>query len=77
MPSQKSLLRTVSIGVSGRRHHCRQSKAHTLDKGTRMLIVKEGREERHYCCSCGVKFVATAQNRLTTLKQQMLADDLL
>jgi hypothetical protein len=64
MPKEKSLVRGLSVRASGKQHRCSQSKVHALPKGYLMLVVTEGRNEKHYCTSCAVRFVATARRRL-------------
>lgn len=75
MSREKSLLKPVSIAESGRLHYCRQSRSHALPKGEPVFIVKDGRDERHYCIGCGLKFVNTAIERLDALKQELTRAD--
>ena len=71
MGSQKSLLRSMTVRTSGRRHPCRSNKRHLLPKGAVMLVIKEGQDERHYCVECSFKFIATAQGRLRELEAEL------
>ena len=73
MASEKSLLKNVSVGVSGRMHTCRQNDRHELPKGAPMMIVKEGRKSSHYCTACGLKFLRTAEGRLRGLERDLTA----
>lgn len=67
----KSLLKTADIRLAGRAHSCRSNKKHVLVKGDAMLVVKEGREERHYCSSCAEKIIAVAREKLKDLDQHL------
>jgi hypothetical protein len=73
MGNQKSLLKNVSVGLSGRMHPCKRNKDHKLPKGAKMLVVKEDRREFHYCADCGAKSIANARTILAQLKGKFLA----
>lgn len=73
MAAEKSLLKNVSIGFSGRLHRCRQDKRHELPKGAPMMIVKEGRDSSHYCTTCGMKFLRTAADRVRSIERDLVA----
>lgn len=68
MSSHKSLLKRVSIRESGRMHDCQRNNSHKLPKGVKMLVVKEGRDESHYCIECGAKFIEIARSALKKLE---------
>lgn len=55
-----------------RKHSCRGNEAHALVKDDRILIVKIGRDEFHYCRECAMKFIATARTKLSTLEEELL-----
>ena len=71
MSSEKSLLKSSSISVSGRLHRCKKSKTHQLPKGAVLLVIKEGRDNLHYCDVCAKKFIATARRRLDELELEL------
>lgn len=73
MGSQRSLLVSMSLRPSGRLHSCSSDKKHALVKGQGMLVIKKGRDEDHYCLPCAMKFVATAESRLSDLRRQIAA----
>ena len=66
--SNKNLLKTMSIGESRRIHYCRRNSAHELPKGAKILVVREGRDERHYCIPCARKLIGIAQFTLDKLQ---------
>jgi hypothetical protein len=66
-----SLLKSISVGTAGKLHPCRCNKAHLISKGDAVFIIKQGREEHHYCLSCGLKFIATAQTKLASLEAEI------
>lgn len=66
--SNKSLMKNTFVGESGRAHACRRNKAHKLPKGTTILIVKEGRDEFHYCLPCASKLIGIARTALEQLE---------
>ena len=66
--SNKSLMKNTSVGESGRAHTCRRTKAYKLPKGTKILIVKEGRDEFHYCIPCASKLIGIARTVLEKLE---------
>lgn len=70
MGSQRSLLRSVSAGVSGKLHYCKANRKHALPKGDSILIVKVDRDRFHYCRDCAQKFIANARADLTALEDQ-------
>jgi len=71
MGKPRSLLRSLSIGTSGRRHSCKADEKHELLKGDRMLVVKIDRDDFHYCTDCALKFINTAQLKLSTLEEEI------
>lgn len=73
MGSQRSLLKSVSPGVAGRRHYCKGNKSHVILKGDRILVFKIERDDFHYCLDCALKFVATARKSLATLEADLQA----
>ena len=72
MGSQRSLLKTVSSGIAGKRHYCRGNKKHVFTKGDLMLVVKVERDEAHYCVDCAQRFIATARVSLSKLEEELL-----
>lgn len=74
MGSDKSLLRRVSVRRSGRKHLCSRNKAHVLSKNNLMLVVTEGRNEKHYCVACAARFVKTAQGQLGQILEGLEID---
>lgn len=73
MGKQRSLLKSVSAGVAGRKHHCKGNKRHVLVKGDRILVIKIERDSFHYCLDCGLRFIATARTDLTRLEAELRA----
>ena len=71
MAGQKSLVKSLDVGESGRLHRCRSNAKHSLPKGAVMLIVKEGQDARHYCADCGMKFIRTAHDALSQLEGRL------
>lgn len=71
MGSQRSLLRSLSAGTSGKRHACKANSKHVLLKGDPMLVVKIDRDSFHYCVACAGKFIATARDRLSELESEL------
>lgn len=71
MGSQRSLLRSVSTGVAGKRHSCKSNSKHVLLKGDPILVVKIERDKFHYCLDCAHKFIATARDKLGELESQL------
>lgn len=71
MGSAKSMLQRLSVSLAGRRHSCRSNQKHILIKGQAMLVLKENRDERHYCTECALKFINTAERELQRLKMQL------
>jgi hypothetical protein len=67
----KALLRSLSVRESGKAHTCRRNRAHLLVKGDLMLVVKEARDERHYCSTCAKRFILTARERLDDLEASL------
>lgn len=68
---RKSLVKNVKFGISGRLHDCKNNKRHKLPKGATMLIVKEGRDPKHYCTSCAALILDDAKNRLAELDAEL------
>lgn len=75
MGSQRSLLKSLSVRTSGKLHFCRSNKKHELTMGVGILVLKEGRNEHHYCLPCGLKFIANAQSGLSALDSKIRAFD--
>lgn len=73
MGSQRSLLKSLSAGVAGKKHYCKGNKRHVLLKGDRILVIKIERDSFHYCLDCGLKFIATARKDLTALEVALQA----
>lgn len=71
MGSQRSLLRSISAGVSGKLHYCKANRKHLLPKGDAILIVKIDRDHFHYCAECAHKFIATARSDLNALEDEL------
>jgi hypothetical protein len=71
MGRPRSLLRSLSVGTVGRRHACKASKDHALQKGDPMLVIKVERDEFHYCMSCAIAYMATARTALDELEAQL------
>lgn len=71
MGSQRSLLRSVSAGIAGKRHTCKSNSKHVLLKGDPILVVKIERNNFHYCLECADQFIATARDKLTSLEAQL------
>ncbi|MCJ0907427.1 hypothetical protein [Rhodococcus sp. ARC_M6] len=71
MGSQRSLLKSVTTGVAGKRHYCKGNKNHEILKGDRILLLKIERNVFHYCAACTLSFIATAQNNLATLEAEI------
>ncbi len=71
MGKPRSLLRSVEVGTSGRRHNCKSNSEHVLLKGDPMLMVKIDRDTFHYCVKCAVLFIANARVRLTVLEEEL------
>lgn len=71
MSSEKSLLKRLSVRPSRRKHRCRRSQAHLLPKDALMLVVKEDRNEFHYCAVCAEKFIATARKVLEQIESDL------
>lgn len=65
--SDKKLLKSTFVGESGRAHECRRNRAHKLQKGTKILIVKEGRDKFHYCIPCARTLIGIARAALDKL----------
>lgn len=72
MGSQKSLLRSLRVSRSGKRHSCRSNQQHELPKDVVMLVVKDDRDN-HYCADCAAKFIATARQKLNELEAALAA----
>ena len=70
MGSQRSLLKSVTAGVAGKRHHCKGNRNHMILKGDRILLLKIERNVYHYCVDCAHKFIATARSNLTALEAE-------
>lgn len=71
MGRPRSLLRSVSITTAGRRHTCKSDDTHVLLKGDPILVVKIERDDFHYCIDCALKFIKTAQQRLSALEEEL------
>lgn len=71
MPGDKTLLSAIQIRSSGKLHHCRRDKSHLLAKGQPVFIVREDRDERHYCVPCGKRFIMKARLVLDDLSGQI------
>ncbi len=73
MGSQRSLLRSLTASVAGRKHYCKGNKRHVILKGDRILVIKIERDHFHYCLECGLRFIATARTDLTTIEAELRA----
>jgi hypothetical protein len=71
MPSQKSLLVSMTVDRVERAHACRANKKHLLSRGDLRLKMKEGRSHRHYCAACAEAFIKTARAKLAALEAQL------
>jgi hypothetical protein len=71
MGKPRSLLRTLSVAASGKRHECRSDKSHVLHKGDPILIVKVDRDSAHYCADCGLKFINNARQQLSLMEEEL------
>ena len=71
MGKPRSLLRSVTVGTSGRRHPCKANGDHLLLKGDTMLLVKIDRDTFHYCVDCALTFIGTARTRLAALESDL------
>lgn len=72
MSGQRSLLRSISAGTSGRRHSCKANSKHVLFKNDPILIVRIDRDDFHYCTNCARKFIAAARAKLDDLETDLL-----
>ena len=71
MGSQRSRLKSVSAGTSGRQHQCKANSKHVLFKGDPVLVIKIARNKYHYCVDCALKFIATARTSLFELEADL------
>ena len=71
MPSQTSLLVSMTVDRAERAHSCRANMRHLVSCGDLRLKMKEGRSHRHYCVACAEAFIWTARVKLAALEAQL------
>ena len=71
MARPKSLVKNVQVTKARREHGCKSNKKHRIFKGDLRVTVKEGQSERNYCLECGRRFVETAIDELSKLRDSL------
>lgn len=69
MAKYKSMLKTHSVGVAGRKRKCYHDDAHSIQKGHLVLEVKDGQyKASFYCTECALHMINQCRERLNEIE---------
>lgn len=72
MAKYKSVLKTLSVAVAGRRRKCYHNDAHVIQKGQLVLEVKDGMYSATcYCSECALQMISHCRKRLNEIESTL------